>query len=83
MHFGRQGLPMELLSDPQEHLYMILTKFGNNVGNLFAKKTNPKKRSNKMTEKQAAGAADDNSFHNEAVPKRGGGVGRSPLEIIN
>ena len=39
MHFGRQGLPMELPSDFQEHFYMILTKFEDNIRSLFAKKT--------------------------------------------
>ena len=39
MHLGRQGLPMELPSDSQEHFYMILAKVGNNFGSLFAKKT--------------------------------------------
>ena len=39
MHFGRWGLAMELLSDFQEHFYMISTKFGYNFGSLFAKKT--------------------------------------------
>ncbi len=48
-------------------MYMILTRFGNNVGSLFAKKTKRirKKRSNKMTEKQAARATNDISLHNE------------------
>ena len=66
---GARGAPWSSqVGDFQEHSYMILTKFGNNFGSLFAKKTKQikKKRSNKMTEKQAAGAADDNSFHNEA-----------------
>ena len=38
MHFGRQGLPIELPSDFQEHFYTILTRFGHMFGNLFAKK---------------------------------------------
>ena len=39
MHFGRQGPPQELLGDFQEHVYMILTRFGNNFGSLSAKET--------------------------------------------
>ena len=42
MHFGRQGLAMELPGDFQEHFYMILTKFGNNFG----------RESSEMTEKE-------------------------------
>ena len=59
---------MELPSDSQEHFHMILTNFGENFGILFAKKTKriKQKRSDKMTEKQAARVTDDNSFHNEA-----------------
>ena len=37
MHLGRQGLPMELPSNFQEHFYMILHRFGKSVGSLFAK----------------------------------------------
>ena len=45
MHFGRQGLPMELPSDFQEHFYTILTRFGHTFGSLFAqKKRNHKKQ---------------------------------------
>ena len=38
MHFGRQGLPIELPSDFQEHFYTILTRFGHIFGSLFGKK---------------------------------------------
>ena len=38
MHFGRQGLPMELPSAFQGHFYTILTRFGNIFGSLFVKK---------------------------------------------
>ena len=37
-HFGRQGLPIELPSDFQEHFYTILTRFGHIFGSLFGKK---------------------------------------------
>ena len=37
MHFRRQGLPMELPSNSQQHFYMSLTSFGNVCGSLFAK----------------------------------------------
>jgi len=57
MHFGRQGLPMELPSDFQEHFYTILTRFGHICGNLFAKKGKEiTTKSNQVTEKQAARA---------------------------
>ena len=42
MHFGRQGLPMELAGDFQEYFYMISTQFGDNLG----------RGSNEMTEKE-------------------------------
>ena len=38
MHFGRQGLPIELPSDFQEHFYTILTRFGHMFGSHLAKK---------------------------------------------
>jgi hypothetical protein len=57
MHFGRQGLPMELPSDFREHFYTILTRFGHTFGSLFAKKGREiNKKTNKVTEKQAARA---------------------------
>ena len=53
MHFGRQGLPMELPSDFQGHFYMIWNRFGHIFGSLFAKKGRDiKTKSNKVTEKR-------------------------------
>ena len=40
MHLGHQRLPMELPGDVQEHLCMILTRFGNNLGSPLAKNKN-------------------------------------------
>ena len=55
MHFGRQGLPMELPSDFQEHFYTILTRFGHIVGTLFAKKRREvKKESNKVNDRETS-----------------------------
>ena len=59
---------MELPGDCQEHFYMNLIRFGNNVGNLFATKTQriKEKQSKRMSEKKAVGATNDKSVHDEA-----------------
>ena len=41
--FRHQGLPMDLPGDFREHIYMIVSLFGNNFVSLFAKKANKTK----------------------------------------
>ena len=91
-HLGRQGLPKELWRDFPKRFYMILTDSGTVLADyLKQKQTNQRKTlqeeiretSGKSNEKQILPQQNRlaRTCTNAIIkPKRGGGVGRSPLD---